>query len=69
MAESVDLPVNCVHCGQGVSLKVEDWNTRPYQQATWICPYLDCQKINGIGMSGRLIKATAYYGCDQPARQ
>jgi hypothetical protein len=62
ISEGMDLSVNCVHCGRGVFLAVAERDAAPYQQSTWLCPYLDCQKINGITMAGRIVRATADYG-------
>jgi hypothetical protein len=62
ISEGMDLSVNCVHCGRAVFLAVAEWDAAPYQQSTWLCPYLDCQKINGITMAGRIDKVTADYG-------
>jgi hypothetical protein len=50
-------------------LAVSEWDAAPYQQSTWLCPYLDCQKINGITMAGRPIRATADYGSGVSACQ
>jgi hypothetical protein len=62
VSDPVDLPLNCPHCGRGVTVAVSEWDAAPYQQSTWLCPYLDCQKINGITMAGRIVRATADYG-------
>jgi hypothetical protein len=61
--------VNCVHCGRAATVQVAAWNLAPCQQATWFCAYLDCQKINGISMAGRIVRAAAHYGYStKPAR-
>jgi hypothetical protein len=62
MSESVALAVNCVHCGRAVVVQVSHSNEAPYLQSTWLCPYLDCQRINGITMAGRIDRVTADYG-------
>jgi hypothetical protein len=68
VSDTVPLAVNCVHCGRSVAVQVAGWSAAPYQQATWLCPYLDCQRINGVTMAGRIDRVTADYGYGQNQR-